>query len=234
MKLLRKSLINETAMKSSKLLLRHFVTTVALTTLWANVAEAVLVTHSAGTPAPNLPGYTSYTFTVNLSAGESLTSFDAFFLADEMSQVNPMGQFTVWEDNNDDFPVGSLTPADDSQFEFMTSEWGFIISQQEGTGPPPPLQGRLVGSASTGLMPGLAKTTTFDLAHVVVKNTSPTLTWIVNTQVNNVLNPASGVISVPEASQVLIGILASIGAIGVCAITRRRQMKSIDHGVQIC
>jgi hypothetical protein len=182
------------------------------------VANAVLVTITSTNPATgNLPNHISFTFILTPEMGESITSFDATFISSStMNQINPGASMaeTVWEDFNDFFPMG-FTAADDSQFEFHTDEWAETpnsLSNEEESSP-----GLLEAVASGPVIPW---TSTMNLAHVVVPNDA-TVDWIITTVVNN--NPMTETTqfgSVPEASQLVVGVVATVSVSGIYLFRR--------------
>jgi hypothetical protein len=169
---------------------------------------------------------------IDLATGESLTEFDAEFTADTMNQINPgasMSQ-TVWEDFNDFFP-DPFVPADDSQFEFLSEEWDIIVNTRVDEGETP---GLLSAAASRAVVeddgtdenPPLMDD--FNLAHVVIPS-HLSGEWQISVIINGMPSmplhpPGGGVFGVPEASQVLVGIVIIAGLFGAYAVRRLRKV----------
>lgn len=175
--------------------------------------------------APN--DYLSYTFTIDLAGGESLTEFDAIFMSATMNQVLP--GVTPWNDLTES--LGQPPPnssADDSQFNFSVSDWNFPQNPQDSETP-----GLLrVGATRAGGMMGTPApkpplTSDFSLAHIVI----PVMAsgqWQISVRVNDVTHifPSPGQFGVfgpaaiPEVSQVVAGAVISAGVLGVFVARR--------------
>ena len=138
---------------------KQFVLVCTLASIaWAiispSVANAVLVIISSEPASANLPGYTKWTFEID-PEGDTLTLWEATFTSDAMSQFYPndgvMDFPTVFQNNNIRFSApdqvaGLYTPADDSQFDSLSTVDTFFPT--ESSGPLDPVNPMPLGTLS--------------------------------------------------------------------------------------
>jgi hypothetical protein len=204
-------------MIAKRLLWARVLGAVALTSVALRPASAVLIVINSA-PAPSVANHTTYTFVVDLDELllENVVTFSATFNASVMNQIN-VGT-TVWEDNNN----MSFNPDDDSQFEFLESEWELAFADTESTM-------HLTATASNG-NDGPALTADFELAHIVLPN-NVSGTWQITVEgspssgnPDQIILPAPGQFgtfgAIPEASQVLLGAVISVAAVGMHLVRR--------------
>lgn len=72
-------------------------------------------------PTPGLPGFSTYTFSIETSGEEAFRGLDARFDG-PMNQVNPLGVSSVYNDANALFDFVGAVPEQDSQFSFNSSD----------------------------------------------------------------------------------------------------------------
>ena len=80
-----------------------------------------------------LPGFTTFTFLIETDPGEVLRGVDAEFRG-PMSQVNPLGSPTIFNDSNGFIPfIGGLDVSQDSQFLFSSTDVLAIGAEESNT-----------------------------------------------------------------------------------------------------
>jgi hypothetical protein len=99
--------------------------------------QAAIMTSLAIAPTVGVPGMNTYTLTAIAPAGEKIIGFDfvggggLFGFNGPMNQINPVGQSTVFNDNNAFFPFVPADTSADSQFKVKTTE-GIALNGAEG------------------------------------------------------------------------------------------------------
>jgi hypothetical protein len=90
--------------------------------------QAGVIVTMTSVPTVNLPNYTTYTLTASSDNGSQIVGFDFAsqptfgFFSSSMNQVNPVGQPTIFTDNNAFFPfIPGSDVSQDSQFKFNSS-----------------------------------------------------------------------------------------------------------------
>jgi len=197
-------------------------TAFALTVVLAIAATSKGAIISSVASAPTNPvngptGYTTDTLTfTNTDATEKFIGFNfaaPFGFFGTMNQVNPVGQPTVYQDNNAFIALVSGTPDQDSQFK-VTSTQGIPVSSVEG---PTVLQSafNFTGSNNGGIAWALAQIARPSAGQVTYTGT---LT-IQDALGNNRLQQVSGTLGVPEPATLSLLGLAMVGGLG---LVRRR------------
>ena len=216
-------------MKAKQFVLLWTLPSIAWAIISPPVANAVLVVISNEPASANLPGYTKWTFEID-PEGDTLTLWEATFTSDTMSQFYPddgvMTFPTVFQNNNIRFSApdqvaGPFTPADDSQFDSLSTVDTFFPT--ESSGPLDPVNPMPLGTLSA-IKGTLSLTTQFSLAHINIP-TSSVLSYAIVTSFDGNETLFAGTVSVPEASQVLVGIAATISLLGI--YTCRRLLPSV-------
>jgi hypothetical protein len=178
----------------------------------ANAVLVEIVTDPPFNVDTIVPGHTSYTFRINLEAGDTaVTAFDASFTSATMH--HELTGATIWQDLNGSIP-GPRTAADDSQFEFPSSEW-LVLEDNEDDSP------GLLEAVAARAAGEPALTADFNLAHIVIP-TSAIGFYDITLLVDGVNEPFSGNFgAVPEASQVIAGGTLTLGVLGMYLVRRR-------------
>jgi hypothetical protein len=221
-----------------------YVVGALLTVAGQGMADAAMVVISQaprpsvpdGNPDPPGPGedaYTSFTFLVDLdqAAGEGVINMAMTFTVpnNNMFQIHPViggiPRQTSFNDLNThpNWPAG-FTGGDDSQFDFSGSpgfDWDVVLSL-----PSDDTSSRLATVAfnQSVAMGGSGPRTADFSAHVVIPSTSWGTYAIDITYADSSTDNFSdtfGVVPIPEASQVLAGIVLTTSVLGVCIVRRR-------------
>lgn len=150
-------------------------------------------------PTPDLDGYTTFTLSIVLDAGETFRGVDATFDG-PMNQVNPFASATIFNDfNNTLFPPAGADPAQDSQFSFASTDVLSIGTEESATS--------LVGALSG--LPDFAETT---IQFAQIASIPNDVTYRLAFDLGGP-EPAlfEGVLGIPEPSTALLAGLALAG-----------------------
>lgn len=134
--------------------MNYFVITL-LSLFVASTATAARLGVRSGT-TEGLPGYITYTFSLETEGGESLRGFDGRFDG-PLNQVEPLGLATPFTDYNGVFDFVNALPEQDTQFLFQSNEVLSLGVTESST----QLQGAITGLAFLDL------TSPTDFAQVV-------------------------------------------------------------------
>jgi hypothetical protein len=207
-----------------------FAVALSMASLEGNADAAVVPPPTTSVPPhPSLSGYLSYSFIIDLSGGEAVAGMAVSFMAPngDMFQVHPiiMGSPAPTPTNDRNFHPAfvatGFTGADDSQFNFSVLDWDIATSINDSPS--------LLDIVATNEVPGGFGpiSTDIDLAHVVIPATSFG-SYIIDLTfaggATQSIPGTFGVVPIPEASQVLAGIVLLTSMFGV-SIVRRRQIK---------
>lgn len=83
-------------------------------------------------PTVDMPGFTTYTFSIETQPGEILRGVDAT-VRGPLNQVNPLSTTTIFNDSNGFFSFVGADVSQDSQFLFTSSEVLFIGAEESDT-----------------------------------------------------------------------------------------------------
>ena len=188
--------------------------------LMAVSSRAAIMTSKASSPTVGLPGFSTWTLTAEAGAGEKIIGFDfsggggTYGLLGPMNQVNPVGQPTVFQDNNAFFPFVPADVSADAQFRVLSTK-GIAINPSESANS---LKAAFNYNAAN--IGDAAQSWTFvqvPISGLNMVNFRGTLT--VSGTAGNRLEEVAGFLGIPEPSTVA---LLSLGLVGAFGLIRRR------------
>ncbi len=119
--------------------MKKVVMIIAVLAIATAAQAAVVATHDGGTQTvtvgggPDMSGYTTYQVTLTTDTGD-LTGFEVVLTADAASQVNPLGNASIFEDANGFFGFVDYDESADTQFNFVLNDVTLVSSSEATSG----------------------------------------------------------------------------------------------------